>query len=946
MQERGVLNAPEDVVVRKASGSRDIPDILVNFQGLRTAIECEVDDQPNARERAIESARDRVVTGIAHIGIAVVYPGSLRRSGFDRLKTDLASSQLQIAVVTESKETSYTPGDVNYLEIALRQTFNEMIQEDVVARATAALDAGVERFASAVRAKAGFIGRMANVLGIKELPQSKRIPKGDYDMWGGLSVKEREAVSHIAGLVLINAMVFQEALSMSDVRVEPLQRTLSGPIAVNAFFQHWAFIVAEINYYPIFHLGGELLNELTADADLAKALAVMAEHAQSVVVNRAALRHDLMGRVYHRLLADAKYLATYYTRIPSATLLLKLALGNSDQCARWHDLKEVSKLRIADLACGTGTLLTAAADAVMDNYIAACAEKGVKVNVGALHKAVVEGVLYGFDVLPSALHLTASTLAMRAPDVLLHEMKLFSLPLGGRDMRLGSIEFLAGDSTKTQRGLFDQHDAIEQMDGKGKRKRQTVDLPMLDLCVMNPPFTRSAGENLLFGSAPAAERKDMQKRLKKLVDGPDVFANITAGLGSVFVAAADPHIKSGGRLALVLPKTLLSGPAWDKTRQLIRRSYELEYIVVSSDPERWNFSESTDLSEVLLVARKNGADNGNHTDARVVAVNLWRNPSTSFEALAMARSAMQAQPPDVETGQGAQAIGVGSEKMGEAVSMSWQHLRDSQSWMLPCAFAQSDLIRAAFHLVKGGVWIPGRPSMHSLPVCRLDQLGTLGPDRRDIHDGFGLSKSVTSYPAFWAHKAEAVCTLSQQPNQHLSPLPTAAKNRKLRKAVDLWPRAGQVLLAERLRLNTQRLVAVYVDKPVLSNVWWPMALRDTPDRDTRAKALTIWLNSTPGLLMLLAHRQETQGAWVDFKKPTLSSMPVLDSGSLTEDQLGALEAVYDRICLDPMLPLPQMASDPTRAEIDSALAGALHIPDLAPLRDMLAREPVVCLRRL
>ena len=181
MQERGVINAPEDVVVQKASGSRDIPDILVNFQGLRTAIECEVDDQPNARERAIESARDRVVTGIAHIGIAVVYPSSLRQAGFERLKTDLAGSQLQIAVVTESKETSYTSGDVNHLEVALRQTFNELIQEDVVARATAALDAGVERFASAVRRKAGFIQRMADVLEIKELPKSKRIPKGDLE---------------------------------------------------------------------------------------------------------------------------------------------------------------------------------------------------------------------------------------------------------------------------------------------------------------------------------------------------------------------------------------------------------------------------------------------------------------------------------------------------------------------------------------------------------------------------------------------------------------------------------------------------------------------------------------------------------------------------------------------------------------------------------------------
>jgi len=766
-------------------------------------------------------------------------------------------------------------------------------------------------------------------------------------MTAGLTAREREAVSRIGGLVIVNAMVFQEVLSNFEKRVETLQAIADSRNPIQEFANHWDFIVADINYYPIFHIGTRVLRTLTSDPDVVRAVLELSNTAQHIVAKRAALRHDLMGRVYHRLLADAKYLATYYTRIPSATLLLKLAMPASACGGCWDDMDAIRNVRVADLACGTGTLLMAAADAVMDNYISACAASSRPVDLGTLHKVMAEEILHGYDVLPSALHLTASTIAMRAPEVLLHNMKLFSLLLGGKDKRLGSIEFIDGGCTEAQVGLFEQTEAIEQMGGKGKTEKPITTLPDLDLCVMNPPFTRSAGENLLFGSAPAAERAEMQRRLRKIVSRDSVFANITAGLGSVFVAVADRYVKPGGRMALVLPKTLLSGVAWDTTRQLIRRNYHLEYIIISSDPLRWNFSESTDLSEVMLVARKNELPNGTSGGNGVtVSVNLWRNPETAFEALAIARSLNQGSPPDLATGQGALRVGVGEDKMGEAVSMPWTDLRDRYAWLLPCAFAQSDLVRVAMSLIAGRVWLPGRSQTWPVQLCRLDSLGELGPDRRDIHDGFELSKSVTSYPAFWGHDSHAVTTMSQSPNTHLSPLPGAKKGRNLRKAEVLWPRAGQVLLGERIWLYTQRLLAVYVDCPVLSNVWWPFALHSTAQSDFKAKALTLWLNSTLGTLLVLADRQETRGAWVDFKKPALSQMAVLDLNSLSPSQLSDLAAAYDRLCKETLSPFPGIAFDPVRQEIDSAITSVLGLPDLGVLRGMLSREPIICLEQL
>jgi hypothetical protein len=759
-----------------------------------------------------------------------------------------------------------------------------------------------------------------------------------------LSPRQTRSVSRISGLVLINALVFQEILAEHNGQVDPLQKVLNDPNPIAALSDHWQFIVDNINYFPIFYIAREILANLTANADVVCAIRELAKTAQRIVSMRAALRHDLMGRVYHRLLSEAKYLGTYYTSIPAATLLLKLAL-RADGRADWRDLKQLEQLRVADLSCGTGTLLMASADTFADAYIRDCAANNLPPDATAVQRILAEQVLHGFDVLPSAIHLTASTLALRAPQIAFTRMNLFSLPLGGPHHRLGSIEFLAGQQVSKVMDLFGAASAAEQTTGTAPREVTTVSIPALDFCVMNPPFVRSVGGNLLFGSVPESERKEMQKRLQHLVQQKHVLANSTAGLGSVFVAIGDRFLKPGGCMALVLPKALLSGVAWDRTRELLRQQYRVEYIVASHDPLRWNFSDSTDLSETLLVAVKKG-NSGEAPPARVTAINLTCNPMTAFEALAV-DYAMRAPAPDIETGQGALPVTIGGQKVGEAISMAWDDLRGEYLWMLPCAYAQSDLIRAAFHMMRGRLWLPGHGEVGRLTLCKLDQLGKLGPDRRDIHDGFDLSKAPTAYPAFWGHDAKAVFTLAQGANAHLSPLSKAKPSRHLRKATDLWPLSGRLLLGERFWLKTQRLVAVRTDMPVLSNMWWTFNI-DTSSLVTEIyeKALALWLNSTLGILMLLANREETRGAWVDFKKPVLNQLPVLDVRALTPQQLQALRAAYDNLSGQALQPFPHMDEDAVRKAMDAALAQALGLPDFSILRTLLAQEPVVCLRRL
>jgi hypothetical protein len=273
----------------------------------------------------------------------------------------------------------------------------------------------------------------------------------------------------------------------------------------------------------------------------------------------------------------------------------------------------------------------------------------------------------------------------------------------------------------------------------------------------------------------------------------------------------------------------------------------------------------------------------------------------------------------------------------------WSSLRQGL-WMWPCAFAQSELVRAVHQLLQGRLYLPGVGAKRHIRLCALRELGKLGPDRRDIHDGFRNTGAVTPYPAFWAHDASAVTTLAQAPNSYLSALSKPKEKRPLRRVEDLWPLRGRVLLAERLWLKTQRLAAVRTGEEVLSNVWWSFAPHK--DADDVEKALVLWLNSTLGLLFLLAHREETRGAWVGFKKPVLEGMPVLDVLGLTDKQRRGLAQAYDRLSESTILPLPRMDSDPVRQEIDAVIRKTLRLPDFSVLRQMLAREPVVCLRAL
>ncbi|RLC63495.1 MAG: hypothetical protein DRI01_05120 [Chloroflexi bacterium] len=175
LHERSIVTAPEQSLRQAIEQRRHVPDVLVVYRGLRTVIEGKVADKAGADEKAFEQARDRVNSGIAHVGIALLYPAAIRKiPSFSELQGFLSSCTFKVAVCSETGETGWTEGGLDYLADVLRGTFERLVHEDAVVKAVNVLKAGIDEFARLVFTSPATVDRAAEILGIREVPKRSR----------------------------------------------------------------------------------------------------------------------------------------------------------------------------------------------------------------------------------------------------------------------------------------------------------------------------------------------------------------------------------------------------------------------------------------------------------------------------------------------------------------------------------------------------------------------------------------------------------------------------------------------------------------------------------------------------------------------------------------------------------------------------------------------------
>ena len=562
-----------------------IPDIQVALKtGDAVMLECKWDDSRAALEAQLDVRLGQSPDALAVLG--VLYPESLKYA--DDTQSALEAAELRWWLhgtrgerLPDIRMRSGTPRD---LADQLRVLPLELEGVDRVVAAAGVVEYGVEQAAQQLAKHARLSRRIADI--IAETDQEKN----------------RAAALRIGCLVVFNALAFQNRLSAEDGDVQTVGEAWRD--GLDGLYDAWRYICDNIDYVPVFDLAASIIDTLRdGPAELHDAAIVPLIKAMEDTSRLEG--HDLSGRLFHTLLTDAKFTGAYYTSVPAATLLARLVFQGWPEGVDWSDHEFPASLNVADLACGTGTLLMAVASEAERRHTDAGGQ-----NAAALHKAMVEQALHGYDVQLSAVHFAATSLAMLNPRIQFDRMNLYVMPLGveGNSVSLGSLDFLGQDEVAVQFALSDDDDGAalrgaERVSGGGSRGADegvTARLPDLDLAIMNPPFTRPS---LLFGNLPASDRRRIQSELNRRLR--NMQGSAVAGMGAAFVAAAAPKLRpSEGRLALILPVTVCTGSSWQQTRALIEREFMLDTVIVSHDPLRWNFSDSTDLSETLIIATR------------------------------------------------------------------------------------------------------------------------------------------------------------------------------------------------------------------------------------------------------------------------------------------------------------------------------------------------------
>ena len=490
------------------------PDLRVDLPGGDMIIlECKWEGSESLLETQLDERLGEYPEAVGMVGI--LYPGLLRQEEDTHAALETAADLkwwLHGSRGTRREDLRIRGGSVAELADQLRILPLELEGVDRVAAAANTVGYALEQAAGQIGKHARISRRIADI-----------IASTDQE-------KDRAAALRIGCLVLFNALAFQDRLATANEDVPTVSERLGQGIP--GLSQAWREICEKIDYVPVFELAADIL-EVLSDGPEEVRLPVISPLVKAMEDTRKLEGHDLSGRLFHTLLTDAKFTGAYYTSVPAATLLSRLVFQDWPPHVDWSDHEFPASLNVADLACGTGTLLMAVASEVERRHTDAGGG-----NTAELHKAMVEQALRGYDVQLSAVHFAATSLAMLNPDIQFDRMNLYVMPLGaeGSNISLGSLDFLGGDEAAVQFALSPEETGVatneaERVSGKGSRgaeQGETATLPNLDLAIMNPPFTRSVGGNLLFGSLPPEERRKLQNELKRRLKSRQ--ASATAGL--------------------------------------------------------------------------------------------------------------------------------------------------------------------------------------------------------------------------------------------------------------------------------------------------------------------------------------------------------------------------------------------------------------------------------
>lgn len=582
------------------------------------------------------------------------------------------------------------------------------------------------------------------------------------------------------------------------------------------------------------------------------------------------------------------------------------------------------------------------------------------------HMRFLEEDLTGVDIMPFAAHLAAVHLSLQEPLYETQRVRLAvwdsteptvrpgkTIPALSRELRKAyarpRLDVFANQSAESG---FSENAYIQKgsltPEGVGG---DAISLEKVDVVIMNPPFTRQ--ERL-----PEEYKNKLSERFK------DYSNDLTGqtGLHGYFLLLADIFLNEGGRLAFVLPATVLRLQSMEGIRKFLVENYRLDYIITTE--QRSAFSEAARFREILLIATKTKE---NLDNSKCLFVNLKRIPvdvaDSDFLADEITSSKLLNRNVD-DSDLSTELVGQSDLKLSTENWFEKISIQTVESLLDVCSQQAGDrlqtlqalldnkkgkIVRGIEHLTgkqvsvssafilssekhalkKDDRWILKENRTDSIVVRdKLVDLEVIVP-KKDIIPTLRRPTGLKSIDvsgdtdfAVVSRFAGDNCFFLKDMVEKGNNLSTYVK--KWRKYLE--SRKTNLVISRRFDISAVNTTALaFFSRIALSPCKMLWAIQGLDEEES--KILALWFNSTVNIAQVLSKRAEARGAFMGLDQYILQEFLALNPGRIKQNQKDNLLKVFDQYAEQelPSIIKQLKTNNPIRRAIDLSILQALEI---------------------
>ena len=659
-------------------------------------------------------------------------------------------------------------------------------------------------------------------------------------------------------------------------------------------------LIEDIDYEPLSTLAAEMMEDQDLSSHLGPILRVIHQTLEKYIISGIAATTNVAAEVWQSLIPDRDQRAAYYTKPATAEILTNLTIP----CLAG----DFSSVQYNEICAGTGTLARATEENLRFRHYAGVEPPADgKTPKPSIHATRMEEKIQLTDLNPQSISVATANMASLEPETPFKSSKIFAIATHG-----GAMNYLS------EKGIADMSQKLRG--SHGELGAMVTLLPnTAGLCCNNDPYFRPRG-----GAASPIDSKAMkaykayaEKKVKGVVNGQAGLATFMHAIEHFMLADQAPHGK-------VLPLTAAHAESWKGFRKNFENEYKDIIAVCTAAGDGASMSADTTLQEMLLIGVKTKEE---QADPTVTCVNLTQPFATRVEAKIFADAIRQELAAGKEEGQitlgSSYTIGTYYRMTDLGQGKPWSALGSSGSFTI-----------LTDKITKGYAWNPAtnKATPFALPMTTLSGVSAKGPTHhllgcipasRDPRGAFTMipKEKAESFlnPSLWGIDAEIQTAITVQPTHYGKPRSTPEEAERMLET------AGNFHISRGLG-SAQKIAVAYTETPCMGSSSYTTLYTKDP---TVIKAITMFLNSTYGLLIRIGYGQTTMPGRMRIQVKAIDDHPIPDFNANTPEALNARQIAennFERLRQIKLDRIALAAIDKNRKEIDQIVTEMLGLP--------------------